>query len=190
MARSYSNRLPAGARVLILAVAGIGLVACQTNAGLDLSQTAEFRMDRYEEMQRIQGFDDCSNEGLTLDTEARSRASSGAFLNSARVLQHCIEDVSPSADVVPENQRMRVHALSIVNYFKGGDVKAARQGLNSFKLNYPNRDLYFGNSTSFIETAEVLLGRIGDFQLGQFAALNVDAELKREVRRINYWKNK
>ena len=74
----------ASAKVAALIVGGVILAACQTTSPVDVAQTAEFRMDRYEEMQRIQGFEQCSQEGLTLDAEARSRASTGAFLNSAR----------------------------------------------------------------------------------------------------------
>ena len=33
-------------------------------------------------------------------------------------------------------------------------------------------------------------GRPAEFRLGQFASMNVDAAVKREVRRVNYWKNK
>lgn len=190
MATRITKSGTAGARIAALIVGGVILAACQTTSPVDVAQTAEFRMDRYEEMQRIQGFEQCSQEGLTLDTEARSRASTGAFLNSARVLERCIDDVSLSADAVPEYQRMRIHALAIVNYFKGGDVEAARRGLDRFKSSYPDQDLYFGDSSSFVETADVLLGRTEEFRLGQFAALNVDETLKREVRRMNYWKNR
>ena len=166
------------------------LAACTTTNDVNLAGTAAFRVDRYEEMQRIQGFEQCSQEGLTLDAQARSRASTGAFLSSARVLERCIADVSASADAVPRRERMRIHALATVNYFKGGDIEAARRSLDAFKVNHPGQDLYFGDSTSFIETVEVLLGRTEGIRLGQFAVLNVDDNIKREIRRMNYWKSK
>ncbi len=171
-------------------MAAVTLAACGTTNTVNLADTAEYRMDRYEEMRRIQSFEQCSEEGLTLDAEARSRASTGAFLGSARVLEGCISDIAPSADAVPEQQRMRVHALATINYFKGGDVAAARRSLDHFKANHPGQDLYLGNSTSFVESVEILLGQTNGIKIGQFAALNVDASLKREIRRMNYWKNK
>jgi len=177
-------------RAAFLAAPILFLAACNATTGSNPADTAAFRLERFDEMQRINGFEQCSQEGLTLDSQARSRGSSGAFLNSARVLEGCIAEVSPSADAVPEEERMRVHALAVVNYLKGGDIAAARRTLDGFKRNYPDRDLYFGNSTSFVQTAEVLLGRTGEFRLGQFASMNVDAAVKREVRRVNYWKNK
>ena len=166
------------------------LAACSTTQPPNLADTAAFRIDRFEEMQRVQNFDICAQEGLTLDAEARSRASSGAFLNSARVLSRCVEEVGPSADTVPQEKLMRVHGLATLNYFKGGDVEAARRSFDHFKTAYPNRDLYLQGNVSFIETGNVLLGRVGDFRFGQFAVLNVNENLKREVRRVNYWKNR
>lgn len=178
---------------LTMAAAGLAslmLGACNTIATPSPVDTAAFRLDRYEEMQRVTSFESCTQEGLALDAEARQRASTGAFLNSARVLEGCVSDVSPSAAAVPEEERMRIHALSTVNYLKGGDIAAARRSLDGFKRDHPDRDLYFGNRTSFVETTEILLGRVGEYRLGQFAALNVDNDVKREVRRVNYWKDR
>lgn len=185
--RSYGK--PAKQFGAVVAIA-LALAACGTTNEPNLADTAAFRMERYEEMQRVQEFGQCSQEGLTLDAEARSRASTGAFLSSARVLEGCISEISPSAEAVPEQQRMRVHALATINYFKGGDVGAARRSLDHFKANHTGKDLYLGNSTSFVESVEVLLGRTDGIKIGEFAALNVDTGLKREIRRINYWKNK
>lgn len=184
------RRKGASLKLMGLLLSGALLGACQTMGAVNPAQTAEFRMDRYEEMQRIQGFEQCSQEGLVLDSEARGRASTGAFLTSARVLEGCIHDSALSADAIPEQKRMQVHAMAVVNYFKGGDVAAARQSFEAFKSSYPDRDLYFGDSASFIETMEVLLGRTAEFRIGQFAAMNVNDALKREVRRVNYWKSK
>jgi hypothetical protein len=178
-------------RFTLPVIAGALLVACSSNQNsADLADTSAFRLDRFRDMERAQNFDRCAEEGLMLDAEARSRASAGAFLGSARVLSGCIDDIAPSADAVPQNKRMRIHALAAVNYFKGGDVEATRRSFETFKANYPDRDLYLGNNISFVETANVLLGRTEDFRLGQFSVLNVDENLKREIRRIDYWKNR
>lgn len=166
------------------------LAACNTTQQVSNTDTAAFRMERFEEMRRVQEFEKCSEEGLSLDAHARSRASTGAFLNSARVLERCGSDVAPSANAVPAQDRMRIQALATVNYFKGGDVEAARRSLNTLKSNHPGSDLYLTNGVSFIESTEVLLGKSEELRLGRFELLNVDSTLKREVRRINYWKNR
>ncbi len=178
------------ARLGLAAAAALLLAACSATQSADPIDSATFRLDRYEEMQRVQQFETCADEGLTLDTEARSRASSGAFLNSARVLSRCLDDVAQSAEAVPQAKRMRVSALATLNYFKGGDVESARRSFDRFKADYPDRDLYLRNNVSFIESVNVLLGRTEEIRLGQFAVLNVDDDLKREVRRIDYWKSK
>ena len=52
---------------------------------------------------------------------------------------------------------MRLSALSVVNYIKGGDNENARRGLGTFKQTFDDRDLYFADGSSFIETSELLL---------------------------------
>ena len=190
LSRQTRNDGALATRLGLTAVAALLLAACSATQGPEPTNSAAFRLDRFEEMQRVQQFDECAQEGLTLDTEARSRASSGAFLNSARVLSRCLDDVAQSAEAVPQAKRMRVHALATLNYFKGGDVETARRSFDRFKADYPDRDLCLRNNVSFIESVNVLLGRTEQFRLGQFAVLNVDDDLKREVRRIDYWKSK
>ncbi|MBT6285904.1 MAG: hypothetical protein HOI96_12090, partial [Rhodospirillaceae bacterium] len=95
-----------------------------------------------------------------------------------------------AAKSVAANERMRLHALSVVNFFKGGDVEMARRQFDGFKSAWPEHDLYFSGGTSFVATAEALLGRTEPQTFGQFLALNVTDEVKSEMRRINHWKNK
>ena len=150
-----------------------------------------FRESRFEQMQSIRAFEACRDEGLTLDSQARSRASAGAFLNSARVLDSCGANLGSAASAVPQPERMRVHALAVLNYFKGGDVEQARRSFETFKVTYPDNDLYFGDGASFTETTNVLLGRkTGPISFGEFAALNVNDRVKSEMRRLNHWKDK
>ena len=85
---------------------------------------------------------------------------------------------------------MRISALAIVNYFKGGDMEQARRSFEAFKSKYPQHDLYFADGSSFVASSEVILGRSEDWTFGTFAALNVNDDLKREVRRMHHWKNK
>jgi hypothetical protein len=141
-------------------------------------------------MQSIKAFETCRDEGLTLDSQARSRASAGAFLNSARVLDGCGANLGSAASAVPKPERMRVHALAVLNYFKGGDVEQARLSFESFNATYPDDDLYFGDGSSFTETTDVLLGRTDPISFGRFAVLNVNDRVKSEMRRLNHWKDR
>ena len=166
------------------------LGACSMIGNSDPLNDLSFRESRFEQMQAIKAFEGCRDEGLTLDNQARSRASAGAFLNSARVLDGCNTNLGSAASAVPKDERMRIHALATLNYFKGGDVEQARRSFEGFKAAYPDNDLYFADGSSFTETTEVLLGRTDPISFGQFAALNVNKRVKSEMRRLNHWKDK
>lgn len=177
-------------RFAALSGAALLLGACSLTGNSDPLNDVSFREQRFEQVQSINAFEACRDEGLTLDNQARSRASAGAFLNSARVLDGCGANLGSAASAVPMAERMRVHALATLNFFKGGDVEQARRTFESFKATYPDNDLYFGDGSSFTETTEVLLGRTDAISFGQFAALNVNDSLKSEMRRLNHWKDK
>lgn len=177
-------------RIAALSAMTLLLGACSLTGHDDPLPDLSFRESRFEQMQGIKAFESCRDEGLTLDTQARSRASAGAFLTSARVLDGCRANLGSAADGVPLAERMRVHALAVVNYFKGGDIEQARRSFEAFKAAYPDNDLYFADGSSFVETTQVLLGRADPISFGQFAALNVNDRVKSEMRRLNHWKDK
>ncbi len=177
-------------RVATLSGAALLLGACSLMGDNDPLNDVSFRESRFEQMQSIKAFESCRDEGLTLDSQARGRASPGAFLNSARVLDSCGANLGSAASALPKPERMRVHALAVLNYFKGGDVEQARRACEGFKGAHPNKDLYFADGASFTETTEVLLGRTDPISFGQFAALNVNKRVKSEMRRLNHWKDK
>jgi hypothetical protein len=188
-ATSSSSRRFGWQIALLAGVLG-ALAGCNNSGSIDPLADARFREARSQQMQGIQAFDACRNEALLLDSQARGRASAGAFLASARVLERCEADLGVAASTVSQVERMRLHALAVVNFFKGGDVEQARRTFEAFKTTHKGSDLYFGDGTSFIETTEVLLGRDSPMSFGRFAALNVGEDLKRELRRMSHWKSK
>jgi len=168
----------------------LSVAACGTNGVATPADTAEFRQSRYEQIQKIQAFNACRDEALELDGQARTRASTGAYLTSARVMEKCNADLGAATDSVAQNERMRLTALSTLNSFRGGDIEQARRRFEAFKTAYPGHDLYFADGTSFLATGEALLGRAEPYSYGEFATLNVNNRVKSEMRRLNYWKNK
>lgn len=178
-----------------LKTASLGLVlvsvaACNMNGASNPIDTAEFRQSRYQQVLKIQDFEACREEGLKLDSQARTRGSTGAYLTSARVLEKCNVDLGSASDGVAQDERMRLAALATMNYFRGGDVEQARRGFENFRATYPGHDLYFSGGESFLATGDALLGRSAPFSYGEFATLNVSQVVKSEIRRINHWKNK
>ncbi len=177
-------------RAGLLAGAMVVLAACGMNSTTNPVNDVSFRESRFQQMQKIQAFESCRDEGLMLDSQARSRGSTGAFLTSARVLSGCSSELGEAASAVPQTERMRVDALAVTNYFKGGDVEQARRSFDAFKGRHGGSDLYFGDGSSFIETTELLLGRSEPMSFGAFASANVNDNVKREMRRMNHWKDK
>ena len=149
-----------------------------------------FRKDRFDEVMRIEAFHTCKEEALALDAKARTRDSSGAYITSARVMTKCETQLGTDPRGVSVDERMRLSALSVVNYMKGGDSESARTTLIGFKNTFPERDLYFADGSSFIETTELLLGQRETVGFGTFSTMNVSGDVKNEMRRIQHWKNK
>lgn len=156
------------------------------------AQAEEERQAAAAEAQRLddealQGFRSCRKEGQSMDELARSSGNPGQYLASARILEGCAARLAVSPEAVDEDARMRVAALSVLNWAKGGDAAKARQGLSAFEAEFPGRDLYYPDGTSFTETMAMGLGLSADDAAGAFSAANVNPRLKAEMRRVRYW---
>jgi len=82
---------------------------------------------------------------------------------------------------------MQVHALTVLNYFKGGDVVKARVQLQAFELSYPGSDLYFSDYTSFVDSLKVILSRSALESTEMGRVLNINPALKSDIVRQRYW---
>lgn len=178
-------------------VARLGLIsliltlgACQLTTSPDPTAGLKFRADRYAQYEKKQAFERCRDEAHERDEQARGTGSSGGYLISAKVAQKCVVELGSGEDLVSKDEQMRLSALSVINYFKGGDVEQARRSFEEFKSRYPEHDLYFADGSSFVASSEALLGRTESWTFGEFSSLNVNAELKREIRRMHHWKNR
>lgn len=167
------------------------LSAAACNTLYDRSQpSAEgigYRDARYQEVAAMREFRDCRDQAVALDDQARQSHSAGQYLASARLLDKCEADLGPEVAGIASEERMRAYGLSIQNYVKGGDMVSARANYESFQQAFPDQDLYYPDGTSFLETMGSLLGRQKETGFGQFSTLNVNRELKDEMRRVTYW---
>lgn len=133
----------------------------------------------------------CKQGGLLLGQSAREKKSSAQYAASAKTLDQCLTDIDEYRDVVPVTsiesveQRMQVHALTVLNYIKAGDINNAKLQLRTFEMSYPGRDLYFSDYTSFVDSLTLLLG-IDIFE-GRREVFNVNPTLASEVSRYRYW---
>lgn len=168
----------------------VGTAACSLLESKPDSAGIGFREARFEAVTAIRDYRACQEEGLALDKQAFASGSAATYLTSARVLEKCEAKLGPAVAGVGKDERMRVYALSIQNYFKGGDVDAARKNFDSFRAAFPDNDLYYADGTSFVSTMDALIGRREPWSFGEFATLNVSDDLRSEIRRIHYWKSR
>lgn len=181
---------PRIARALFVFAALTGLAACASDSAGNVADGIGFREARFQEITATREYRECRDQALDMDRKARVSGSAGAYLTSARVLEKCETALDESNHGVSTGDRMQAYALASQNHFKGGDIDAARRTFTQFKKSFPDNDLYYVDGTSFIATMEALLGQAEPWTFGEFAALNVNGELKSEMRRMNYWKRK
>lgn len=132
--------------------------------------------------------EDCKHNALALDNAARTSSSTAQYLASARLLSNCISDFSHKVPLHLSQDVMQLHALSIFNYIKGGDVSQAKMAFVQFKSAFPGQDLYFNDYTSLIDTATALL-EPSKINAQQVVSLNISPQLREELKRRQYWLN-
>lgn len=183
------NSLPILRRTVFAALAMAALSACTTDVSGPLEGIG-YREARFEQISMMRDYRACRDQGVELDRQARSSGTSGTYLASARVLEKCETGLGPDAAGIAREERMRAYALSVQNFFKGGDVEMARDNFGKFKNRFADYDFYYPDGTSFVTTMEALLGQRERWTFGEFSALNINDGLKSEMRRVLYWKNK
>lgn len=170
-----------GFLVMVLA----GLSACQTTGSTTAAEGIGYRAARAEQITEMREYRACVEEAMTLDDQARRNASAAQYLASAQLIESCETKLGPAAADVAQDERMRAYALGIFNALKGGDPARATRMLQQFETAFQGRDLYFADGTSFTESMGVLVGR--ETGEGRFSTLNVNRELKNELRRVDQW---
>ena len=168
---------------------GIGAAGCSMSNAVNAPDVGiGFRETRALQAQTLRDYEDCQDEALTLDSLARQGASTARYLASARVADTCDGALDAAAlSLVPVETRMRVYALAIQNYTKGGDLAAARTGLDRFREAFAGRDLYFGDGSSFIDTVDLLLRGDAATDTVDLTVPNIGEPLRDELRRVRYW---
>jgi hypothetical protein len=175
-------------RGVALTAAMLALAACNLNGQVNPMEGIGFRDARFEEISAAREYRSCIGDAIELDEQARASGNTGRYLASAQLLEKCEAQMGPEMSGVNEDERIRAYALSVQNYLKGGDIEHAANNFEKYQEAFPGKDLYFADGSSFIQTMKLLLGQKAAPSYGQFAALNVNDELKAEMRRVRYWK--
>jgi len=186
---NITNNFMRAARLsAFVTVAIVGLSACQSMS-LPQAEGIGYREARFVEISAMHKWRKCRDDALVLDKQARAQGSPAKYLASADLITSCEADVGPDAAQVAEDERMHAYAISIEDYLKGGDISKARTNLKNFKTHFSGQDLYLTDGSSFIQSMEILLGLKSHTAAGEFALANINAEMKSELRRANYWQH-
>lgn len=190
-----------GPTVTRIAYVGLALFlsACSTTSSLPVapisltSLSSQPTQSSSSSEMVLEQFLTCKKEGILLDESAREQGSPAQYTASARTLDLCLVEVDQLRNAVPMELRMQVHALTVLNYLKGGDIENARLQLRAFELSYPHKDLYFSDYTSFIDSLNAVLGNrfIEKHSIAASSSRertsNINPVVSSEVSRFRYW---
>ena len=129
-------------------------------------------------------FEDCL---LSLAEPVASANSPATYHLGAKHALACLDEAPLDIYGTLETSVMQVHALAITQFLKSGDVLQAEQQLNSFKAQFPKRDLLLKDGASFVNTIELIVGEAPIAQSAKGSLLNASTALKSELRRHQYW---
>lgn len=183
MARSNKARTKG---VLVAGFLALTLGAC-TQTAMAPQEGIGYRQARFAELETVRAFRACHEEVLTLDRQAQGKGDPAVYLSSAKLAENCERDLGSNAASLQQEERMRNYALVVQNYLKGGDIRAARESLDSFKVAFDGYDLYLTGGASFVDTMDLLLGNVDVPGQPNLALLNAEADLKDEMRRAVRW---
>ena len=169
---------------LILPV--IGLTACNVTTSHIPAEGIGFREARFAEVSALRTYRSCRDDAFNLDKMARLETSPARYLASAKLFEKCEANLGQEAKSLAKDERMKAYALAVQNYFKAGNIVKAREKLKTFKSTFQNRDLYYSDGSSFIDTMDLLFS-LKNSHPKQMIMANVSGTLKSELRRFRYW---
>lgn len=177
-------------RLALVATALAALTACTTDfLGTGISREGiNHRVQRNTEIAATRAWRNCRDDALVLDAQARKSASAARYSASARAFEACESLISDTSGI-PEEERMQAYAVGVQNHLKGGDIVASRRTLKTFRSAFAGKDLLFPDGSSFSETMEMMLGLSEKSAAGAYSEANVSSAVKKEVRRLRYWKH-
>jgi hypothetical protein len=171
----------------MVCMAAVGLSACVSFGAPPASEGIGFRQARFQEISAMRDYRQCRDEAVKLDRQARQSGVVAQYIASARKLEGCEAELGNAAKGLAVEERMRAYGLGVQNYLKGGDLESARRTLDTFQTAFPERDLFFADGASFIETMDVLLHDGKSAGETKLALKNISSPLRDEIRRIRHW---
>jgi outer membrane murein-binding lipoprotein Lpp len=128
----------------------------------------------------------CEQQAIGMDSFAQQSGQAAQYLASAKAMLRCVNGIQFPKGHPDADKALRLMALSVMNFVKGGDIDEAQVALRKTQSKFPNKDLYFADYSSFFDTATALLEQ-QKLSRHQLAALNISADLRNEIERHQYW---
>ena len=128
----------------------------------------------------------CEQQAIEMDSFAQQSGQAAQYLASAKSILRCVNGIQFPKGHPDSDKALRLMAMSVLNFVKGGDIEAAHIALKKTQTKFPNKDLYFADYSSFFDTATALLEQ-QKLSRHQLAALNISADLRSEIERHQYW---
>lgn len=183
------NSTPIYKLLLSVFAALVLLSACSsipTAYKAEVARTAFESADK-DEKTAIQRLDsNCYSDVLQRETSVGNSNQASQQIALAKAASRCIEKVHFYPQH-PDNQlAMQLNALAVVNYIKAGETQNAAESLSDFRTKFPQQDLLFSDYTSFVDTAVALLQH-KNLSARQMQVLNINASLRSELKRQEYW---
>lgn len=175
-------------RIGLIALVIAPVAGCYLPSGGALHEGIGYREARFSEITAVREYRACRDEGIALDKQGRTTGDGSKYLASAKMLESCEANLGNIEASLAIDERVRAYAIATQNRFKAGDISGTRSNLDKFKTAFPTKDLYLADGSSFIETMEILIGLRNKEELVEVTMLNVSDELKKELRRMSYWK--
>lgn len=128
----------------------------------------------------------CEQQAIAMDNSAQQSGQEAQYLASANAMLRCVKGITFPKSHPDSDKALRLMALSVMNFVKGGDIDAANIALKKARSKFPTQDLYFADYSSFFDTATALLEQ-RKLTRHQLASLNISADLRAEIERKQYW---
>jgi len=183
----FLTKIPTSKVAMPLLLA-ITLSACSTTA----EQKDELPVVSNHNEQQVDIDSSCRDHARSIASHAETAASTAQYLAAAKAMNNCVSTAlqQRTYNNNPNQQEiiMKMMAVATLNFIKAGDVLTATREVDRFKRVYPNKDLYFADYTSFLDTATALLSA-EPMGPSQISSLNISRVLRDEIERKHYWLN-
>ncbi|MFQ3192908.1 MAG: hypothetical protein ACI936_004062 [Paraglaciecola sp.] len=185
---TFSSQTKHAIKVMSVILAAVFISACSSTTTSEPSlRVSNSAINNHMNNDYYQSIDvACEQQAIEMDGFAQQSGQAAQYLASAKAMLRCVNGIQFPKGHPDSDKGLRLMALSVMNFVKGGDIDGAQIALKKTQSKFPNKDLYFADYSSFFDTAIALLEQ-QTLSRHQLAALNISIDLRTEIERHQYW---